>query len=354
MKTYDKLPAQCYVVRFEQFRGFYLEKHPEIEILEEKVYGVHQSKVRKVFSSFAMFTRNLGVILSGDKGMGKSLFAKMVCCEAVSKGIPVIIVDRYIDNIASYIERIEQEVVVLFDEFDKTYGEISFREGSTRPQSQLLSLFDGICGGKKMYIITCNNLKSLSDYFINRTGRFHYHFRFEYPTADEIREYLTDKLDKKYYGEIESVVSFSKRTSLNYDCLRAIAFELNTGIPLKQAVLDLNIINFNVPSRYNIILKYSNGLVAKVRNEEFDVWEKRQKFVWLSSCSGVDFVGVDFNTGDIEYDVTNGEAFIPIDKIKIRYETEPYCKEYVDSAKSATPEKLVFERAKSKNLHYML
>ena len=48
-----------------------------------------------------------------------------------------------------------------------------------------------------MYIVTCNELRGLNDYILNRPGRFHYHFRFEYPTATEIREYMEDKLEKK-------------------------------------------------------------------------------------------------------------------------------------------------------------
>ena len=42
----------------------------------EKAYGVHTEKLEKVMDSFKLFSRSLGVILSGDKGIGKSLFAK--------------------------------------------------------------------------------------------------------------------------------------------------------------------------------------------------------------------------------------------------------------------------------------
>ena len=71
---------------------------------------------------------------------------------------------------------------------------------------------------------------------INRPGRFHYHFRFDYPTADEIEVYLRDKIDEKYYPEIKEVVNFSYKVKLNYDCLRAIAFELNSGEKFSEAI----------------------------------------------------------------------------------------------------------------------
>ena len=131
----------------------------------------------------------------------------------------------------------------LFDEFDKTFGDIRTGENEANPQSGLLSLFDGTSNGKKLFVITCNSLYRLNDYLVNRPGRFHYHFRFDYPTPEEVREYLTDKLSGQYQAEIEKVILFSKKVSLNYDCLRAIAFELNLGEPFWKAIFVLHIIN---------------------------------------------------------------------------------------------------------------
>lgn len=120
--THNQLPAQIYSIRCSKMTGFYLEKHADIEINEDKIYGVHMEKVNKVLNAFPNFNKNLGVILSGAKGIGKSLFSKILAVEAVKKGLPVIIVDTYIPGIANFIEEIEQEVLVMFDEFDKTFG----------------------------------------------------------------------------------------------------------------------------------------------------------------------------------------------------------------------------------------
>ena len=113
LKTYDKLPAKTYIVRFDQMKGFSLEEYSEIEIKENKIYGVHEKKVEKVLNAFEAFNRNLGVILSGDKGIGKSLFAKMLSKKAIEKGLPLIVVDRFVPGIASYLESIEQETIIL-------------------------------------------------------------------------------------------------------------------------------------------------------------------------------------------------------------------------------------------------
>ena len=157
LETFDTLPVKVYNVRFAKMTGFYLESHADLQI-SEKIYGVHNSKIAKVLNSFKSFNRNLGVILSGQKGIGKSLFAKQLSIKAIDSGLPVIIVDRFIPGIASYLESIEQEVLVLFDEFDKTFGNVETGENEANPQDGLLSLFDGIAQGKKLFVITCNDI----------------------------------------------------------------------------------------------------------------------------------------------------------------------------------------------------
>lgn len=106
LKAYDALPAKTYTVRFAQMSGFYLEERTDLAV-KEKVYGVHMEKANKVLKSFALFKRSMGVILSGDKGIGKSLFARCLCEQAVAAGHPVIIIDQFVPGIASYIESID-------------------------------------------------------------------------------------------------------------------------------------------------------------------------------------------------------------------------------------------------------
>ena len=184
--------------------------------------------------------RSLGVILSGDKGIGKSLFAQMLAKEANNIGLPVILVTNAYPGIADFIDSIQQEVLVLFDEFEKVFSNEDDQDNS---QNKLLSLFDGLSQQKRIYAITINKMYNVSEFMINRPGRFHYHFRFEYPDAEEITTYMHDKLDPAYYNQISKVISFSRRMSLNYDCLRAIATELNFGTPFTDAIQDLNILN---------------------------------------------------------------------------------------------------------------
>ena len=300
LKTYNCLPSQVYSVRFSKMSGYFLEKHSDIVVNEEKIYGVQPKKVEKVLSAFKDFNRNLGVILSGDKGMGKSLFAKLLSVEAVKCGLPVIIIDEYIPGIPAFIETIEQEAVVLFDEFDKTFSENN--DEGTSPQESLLSLFDGMSGGKKLFVATCNKLRDINDYLINRPGRFHYHFRFEYPSPEEVREYLTDKLKSEYADCIDSVVSFSKKVDLNYDCLRAIAFEINRGESFASAIKDLNIVNVN-NEVYELKMYYENGAVVRSGTVCMNLFDSyKEHCIYMNDNKGRNVVDITFLNGDAVFD----------------------------------------------------
>ena len=346
LKTYDQLPAQVYTVCFAKMSGFYLEQHADIEI-GEKVYGVYEAKVEKVLRSFGEFSRSLGVILSGNKGIGKSLFAKMLSVRAIQCGLPVLIVDRFIPGIASYIESIEQEVVVMFDEFDKTFGEVSTGDNEANPQAGLLSLFDGIAQGKKLFVITCNQLRSLNDYLINRPGRFHYHFRFDYPSDDEIREYLDDKLNPKYKGEIEKVVAFAKRVNLNYDCLRAIAFELNTGEPFERAIGDLNIINMN-EEQYNITIYFANGKKYVRKNMYMDLFDRESTAdFWAYGDNGDNDLRVEFGIENCVFDSAKGNTTVYGDDITLYWDDPNERK-----GDEWLPQYAIITRVKGKNYHY--
>lgn len=301
MNTYDGLPAQSYVVDFSKERGFFLRKYSDIKI-KEKIYGVSHEKVNKVLDSFDNFNRSLGVILSGDKGIGKSLFAKALSKEAIeSRGLPLIIVNKYIPGIANFLDGIEQEVVILFDEFDKIFAETNDYD----PQAEMLTLFDGVSQGKKLFVVTCNELRGLNDFLVNRPGRFHYHFRFEYPSDTEIAEYLEDKIDSAYYNEIGKVISFAKKVDINYDCLRAIAFELQKGESFEEAIKDLNILRIE-REVYNLTIYFNDGTSVKLYNRSFDIFSDEEVITSYEDDGYYDCFDIRFYPTDIKYDFNRG------------------------------------------------
>ena len=351
LQSYDLLPADYYVVRFHSKKGFYLEKYSEFQMTESKIYGIHLEKVHKVLKSFEAFNRNLGVILSGDKGIGKSLFARLLGRESVNKGIPVIIVEGFIEGIGSFIDSIDQEVLVLFDEFDKTFAR--GRDDSVDPQASMLSLFDGVAQGKKLFVVTCNELRGLNGFLVNRPGRFHYHFRFEYPSAEDIRNYLEDKLISEAHSEIEEVVNFSKRVALNFDCLRAIAFELNLGKNFATAISDLNIINVE-RERYRITAKFADGSTLVNKDYYMDSFNEEDKTVYLYNRQGNYAGEITFPSDAIKFNSLTGELYVDGSDISVDYDYDG--DEGDDKPRKALIAKdiqqVTIYRVQTNNLHY--
>lgn len=307
----NRLPATTLKVICDS-NGFHLMKTDELHAPDYKVYGNPKAKVDKIFRKYDHSTDNTGVILSGDKGTGKTLLTRELADEAMKRGMPVIICDVPYEGLADFIQSVDQNAMILFDEFEKTFSKTKGDHDSIAPQDSLLSMFDGLSNTHHLNVLTVNNITRLSDYMLNRPGRFHYHIRFTYPTAEEIKEYLTDNLPASQCGQIEKVISFSRQYPLSYDCLSAISDELQYGDDFNDAIKDLNIINYDMRRMYKYVIELDdgtringreslntqaddNGIYFSYKGDDFGAYFDFSDAVVRNDCDVIEAVNVDID-----------------------------------------------------------
>jgi len=108
-------------------------------------------------------------------------------------------------------------------------------------------------------------------------------------------------------------------TNINYDCLRAIAFELNCGYGFKESINNLNILCTDGAESYcTLELEYTNNKKF-VRNVAFDLFDKDHYIkVWTNDqdARAIGEVYVGFSVSDIDM-VKGKEFFATISNIEL-------------------------------------
>lgn len=265
LKVEGKLPAGTYDVLFSEMSGYSLIKRADFETTT-KVYGPHKELVNQMITRYEQFNSNFGVILGGRKGTGKTMTARLLSEAFKAKDIPTIIISKATPGLPDFIQSIEQEVFILFDEFEKVFPKGS--PDTKDLQSQFLPVFDGLSNTKHFYMVTINDYNKLNDYFLGRTGRFYYNITFDAIGKDEITEILTDKLDKSLKLDINRLSFILSIIDVNYDQLMSIIKELNLGSSIdyifKYLNLDLSKTLTNMT--YDVKIFFKNGDIAEEQN----------------------------------------------------------------------------------------
>jgi hypothetical protein len=216
----DRLPLNTYTVKLdERANEFFLEVIEDFT-LPDRIYGKNPAYADRVINTFMSRSGQTGVLLGGVKGAGKTLLAKQISIMARQHQVPTIVINKdwHGDEFNSFIQSITTSCVVMFDEFEKIYD--------YQTQRKILTLFDGVFNSRKLFLITTNDDRDISEFMINRPGRVYYHFKFDTLGQDFIEEYLEDRLNDK--SRIPEVLKYTQIFSFfNFDMLATAVEEMN-------------------------------------------------------------------------------------------------------------------------------
>ena len=118
----DRLPPGNYVIKQDPFGNLFLEEIESFEFKGKK-YGDNDKNRDRIFSTFMSRSSSTGVMLTGEKGSGKTLLAKTLTMKCADEGIPTIVINSPWrgDAFNQLLQDISQPCMVLFDEFEKVY-----------------------------------------------------------------------------------------------------------------------------------------------------------------------------------------------------------------------------------------
>ncbi len=229
LDLYKKLPVGNYIIGQDMFGNFYLEEVDSFTA-PSRIYGDTTKLADRILRTYDSRPASTGVMLTGEKGSGKTLLSKMLSIEGAKAGIPTIIINSAWkgDAFNKLMQDIDQPCIVLFDEFEKVYD--------SNDQESILTLLDGVFPSKKLFVLTCNDKWRIDQHMRNRPGRIYY--MFDYTGLDQafVREYCEDNLVDK--TQIDAVCNAASLfTSFNFDMLKAVVEEMNRYGETPQEVL---------------------------------------------------------------------------------------------------------------------
>lgn len=229
----DKLPFGIYDLKYSDMIGFYLDKISDKFELPEKIYDIEDELIDRIKTTFNGFNKNFGVLLKGTKGTGKTIVAKTVSNELQ---LPVICINRNYGHIGSFINSINQDIVLLFDEFEKVYELSSYvRDGDDDENpnnnktgvSALLTLMDGVftSNNKRLFLLTTNK-NYMPDALMSRPSRIRYVKEFKDLSLETIKLIFDDIVTNK--DLIPGLMDLTKNLDIiTVDIIKAIAEEAN-------------------------------------------------------------------------------------------------------------------------------
>lgn len=224
----DKLENGIYTINRDAQTGeLFLVRIADSFHFGFKLYGIDETLVNHVINTYNKqpVKRNLGVLLNGAKGTGKTVTAKIM---ANKLNLPVILCDIPYPGLSNFLASINHDCIFMFDEFEKNFRENCVDLDENCTGEDLLSIMDGVYNADRchIFILTTNKLK-VNDNFLSRPSRIRYLKSFgEVIDRRILEEFVDDNLIyPEYRNEIMEFIDTLSMATI--DIVKSIVEEVN-------------------------------------------------------------------------------------------------------------------------------
>jgi len=250
-QEFDVLENAIYNVGIDDFGRFFLVKNSDSFSFNYKLYGLETELVERVIKTYTTTSNgNLGILLNGLKGTGKTVSSKII---ANRLNQPIILVDNAIKGIHKFLNSIPQNITIFIDEYEKVFGE----------STAMLTIMDGALNSdfRRVFLLTTNDLY-VDRNLIQRPGRIRYLKKFEDLKPSVVEEIIDDCLEYDEYRQ-ECINFISNLETITVDIVKAILSEVNIH---NEGPLAFESI-FNVKKlkgKFNVLMREEDGTLSQV------------------------------------------------------------------------------------------
>jgi len=249
-QEFEKLENAIYTVGVDEYGRFYLVKHSDGFTFDYKLYGLESDLINRIIKTYSATNNNLGILLNGLKGTGKTVSSKVI---ATQLNQPTILVESNIQGIHTFLNSISQNITIFIDEYEKIFGD----------SSTMLTIMDGALNSefRRVFLLTTNELY-IEKNLIQRPGRIRYLKKFEDLKPEVVEEIVNDLLIHTQFKK-ECVNFISNLETITVDIVKAIISEVNIHEETPSVFESI----FNVKKikgKHNVTMRDKNGEMVEI------------------------------------------------------------------------------------------
>ena len=246
--SHEKLPVGNYSLHYDERSASYYLKEQAAFKMPSKLYGDFGFTDRWLTSYIHNSEKNLGIMLSGLKGTGKTVAAQLF---AINSGLPVIFItsEEYGPDFEAFLSNpVFANSIIFIDEFEKVYRD-------EEKSNSLLTLMDGMYHTKLIFLLTANDYGRINNRLKNRLNRIKYHKIYDKLDEQTIIDVIGDLLTRPELKP--SVLNFVDQFELlTMDILTSVIKEVN--LFNEDAITCAKYLNLiEEPEYYNIAVVYN-------------------------------------------------------------------------------------------------